>query len=210
MSIHRPRLVAGLILLAMSVTIGVLVTHGGTPRADLEVVRAARVWRDGAVGDLMTFLSRVGYAVWLVPISLAIAVALAMLTPDRRAATGVALATAFASILTRVLKETFVRTRPEGAHELVAGFSMPSGHAAASSAFAISLVLTAWRTRVRWPVTVLAVAFALLVGVSRVVLGVHYPTDVLAGFCSGSGTACIVAAVVHLLPRRGVPASATR
>ena len=56
------------------------------------------------------------------------------------------------------------------------------------------VVLLAWRTRWRWPVLLLAVPFVLLVGGSRVYLGVHFPSDILAGWAAAS----IWAAIVYL------------
>jgi undecaprenyl-diphosphatase len=61
-------------------------------------------------------------------------------------------------------------------------FSFPSGHAMGSMTLAAVLVLLAWRTRWRWPVTLLAATFVVLVGYSRVYLGVHFPSDILAGW----------------------------
>lgn len=60
--------------------------------------------------------------------------------------------------------------------------SFPSGHATSSMAFAATAVVLAWPTRRRWPVAILAVAFTSLVGLSRVALGVHYPSDILGGW----------------------------
>jgi membrane-associated phospholipid phosphatase len=60
--------------------------------------------------------------------------------------------------------------------------SFPSGHATSSMAFAASAAVLAWPTRRRWPVAILAGAFTALVGLSRVALGVHYPSDVLGGW----------------------------
>lgn len=64
-------------------------------------------------------------------------------------------------------------------------YSFPSGHAMGSAALAAALAFLVWRTRWRWPVVVLGTLFALGVGLSRNYLGVHFPSDVLAGwFCS--------------------------
>jgi undecaprenyl-diphosphatase len=193
---HRRRLFAGCALLATSALIGALVTHVGAPAFDQGLVLDARGWRDGATGAVMEFASDVGYALWLVPVSLVLALLLARVPDRRRDATIVALSTAMAAGVSRVLKETFDRARPEGAHELVAGFSMPSGHAASSSAFATSLVLAAHGTRAARPVTIAVIASAIVVGISRVVFGVHFPTDIVAGYCSGIGTALVVSALV--------------
>ena len=193
---HRRRLFAGCALLATSAIVGVLVTNVGAPAFDLELVLDARGWRDGAIGSVMEFASDVGYALWLVPVSLVLALLLRCVPNRRRDATIIALSTAMAAVVSRGLKETFDRVRPEGAQELVAGFSMPSGHAASSSAFATSLVLAAHGTRAARPVTIAVVGFAIVVGLSRVVFGVHFPTDIVAGYCSGIGTALVVSALV--------------
>ena len=80
--------------------------------------------------------------------------------------------------------------------------SFPSGHAASAAAFATGVALESPRLGV--PVFVLAAA----VGVSRVVTGVHYPSDVLAGFAIGGAAG---AATLRWWPRRPpVPAAAIR
>jgi membrane-associated phospholipid phosphatase len=62
--------------------------------------------------------------------------------------------------------------------------SFPSGHALGSSTFAAALALVAWgQPRWRWRALILAISFAIAVGISRLYLGVHYPADVLAGWC---------------------------
>ena len=96
--------------------------------------------------------------------------------------------TAGGMLLTTVLKYAFRRTRPEVID--VAGytadsFSYPSGHATIAVGFygALALIL-AYRLRgpARWAVVAAGGLLVILIGFSRLYLGVHYPTDVLAGF----------------------------
>ena len=93
-------------------------------------------------------------------------------------------AIAFGSVIVAVLilQKVIDRVVPV-AH----GFdSFPSGHAASSAALATAVILLAWPDRrFRWPIAITAVAYAFLVGLSRMYLGVHYPADVLAGWCLG-------------------------
>lgn len=92
------------------------------------------------------------------------------------------------------MKLIFNRARPELWPRLVAetGASFPSGHTTVAAALATFVVLLAWHSRWRWPVLIVAVVYAFLMGYGRVVLGVHYPTDVIAGWLTG--LACVLGA----------------
>lgn len=92
-----------------------------------------------------------------------------------------------ARILNRFLKEFFQRTRPDF-HRLIeiGGYSFPSGHAMnAMAAFGI-LTFLLWRhilsRRGRTFLIVLSSLFILMTGISRIYLGVHYPSDIIAGY----------------------------
>jgi undecaprenyl-diphosphatase len=192
---RRLRIGAALVLVALAIALAV--TQLGTPSLDVRLVRRAADLRGGWFGDLMTFLSKIGYVRWLGPITVVAALLIGLVLHRWRDALLVGLSTVLAALVTAGAKQVFERVRPnEGVHELVAGFSMPSGHAAASAALATSVVIATFRTRLGMVVRVVAVAFALLVGLSRVVLGAHFPTDVLAGWALGAGVTLLVAAAI--------------
>jgi undecaprenyl-diphosphatase len=93
------------------------------------------------------------------------------------------------------------RPRPQlFSHAVYAsGSSFPSGHATDTSCFAMVAVFLVWHLSGHRGLAaiagVLLLAYAILVGLSRVVLGVHYPTDVLGGWMLGVVWTALVLAV---------------
>jgi len=97
-----------------------------------------------------------------------------------------------------VLKLVFHRDRPAFWQSAIreTGYSFPSGHAMLSSALALSIIAIAWNTRWRWLAIGIGVPFILLIGYSRLYLGVHYPTDVLAGWLASSAWVIVVVSLI--------------
>jgi len=105
------------------------------------------------------------------------------------------------ALLNRLLKSLFQRTRPvhDNVLAMADGWSFPSGHASGSLvaygmlAYLLLRLLPARWSAARLPLVALAVALAFTVGSSRVFLQVHFASDVLAGFASGTAwlTVCI-------------------
>jgi len=88
--------------------------------------------------------------------------------------------------LNELLKAFFHRPRPTTALIYQYGLSFPSGHAMMSMAYYGCLAWLVVQHTGRWGIATALVAFALLIGLTRVYLHVHYPTDVLAGFAGGA------------------------
>lgn len=106
-----------------------------------------------------------------------------------------------ADVLSRTLKLVFGRARPDYMLVPTSGFSFPSGHATLGAATAVLLVWFASRhvKGRKLVVTLLVVALAWAVGMagSRLVLGAHYLSDVVGGI--GVGTACASAVILATL-----------
>ena len=120
----------------------------------------------------------------------------------------VVVATAGGSLLGRLLKEFFARERPDPLPCLwVSSPSFPSGHAvlAAVVYLTLGILLARLEPRPLLKAYFLGIMMVLtfLVGLSRVYLGVHYPTDVLAGWTVGLVWGLLCWLAVRYLQRRG-------
>ncbi len=115
-----------------------------------------------------------------------------------------------ATVLNVGLKSFFDRPRPDVVTPLVLATSpsFPSGHALGAAAIYLMLGALLARLQERRALKVFCTAGAgvltLLVGVSRIHLGVHWPSDVLAGWCVGAAWAIFCWLVAAWLQRRGV------
>lgn len=97
----------------------------------------------------------------------------------------------FSTLLYKLIKEILQRPRPEEALHLIqqGGFSFPSGHAMTGLVF-YGLVLYFFLSSIKNSSTrrvllSVGVVYIFFIGFSRIYLGVHYPSDVLAGWCLG-------------------------
>jgi undecaprenyl-diphosphatase len=163
---------------------------------DLNAVRDVAAQRTAALTDVARIVTWAGSAFLLVPLALIACVAL-LRAGLRREALAVALSLGGARLIFNLVKLLVSRPRPPVEHlQAVTGSSFPSGHATQASAFWFSLVLAMPAAGVSPKLTRVAGGLALLivlaVAASRVYLGVHYPSDVVAGMLLGSGWATYV------------------
>lgn len=193
-------LVAGGI--AVVVALAVFVSIDVTDAFDRSIIEAVRsdLARDmltplGIITELGSTAAVTAMAVVAVVLGVAIG-------PWRHGVAG-ALTILLASLLNSTLKITIARDRPDLLEPIIVerGFSFPSGHSAlAMVAYGVLAVLVS-RSRLA-PRARSAIIFALgvlvgLVGISRIWLGVHFPTDVLAGWTAGGVIVLIYAALTR-------------
>jgi membrane-associated phospholipid phosphatase len=169
---------------------GLTATFGALVSLD----NATRDWlidrRSPGLTAVMTAFTTIGSSPVLATLAFGIAVWLGV-TRRRPEALLVAGTTVGALVLSPLLKNLIERARPGDAHlVLVNSWAFPSGHSLTSTAvIGVLTVLAASRLPARAPRAAVVTAGTLLivaVGVSRVYLGVHWPTDVLAGWLMGA------------------------
>ena len=104
-------------------------------------------------------------------------------------------------LFTDVVKDVVARPRPPGQADPLLTFSFPSGHSLNSTVTYGLIAVAAWRGRlsvaVRRVVVAVCVALPILVGLSRIALGVHYPSDVLAGWLGGVAFVALGACLIR-------------
>lgn len=130
---------------------------------------------------------------------------------DRKRAVAlfVVVALAGGAVLESVLKLGFARPRPELVSHLVStsSFSFPSGHAIMATITYLTLGVLLASAEKRRPVKLYLLAsaavLAFLIGLTRIYLGVHWPTDVLAGWCVGTAWALGCWLIAVWLQNRG-------
>ena len=132
-------------------------------------------------------------------VAVGVVVLLVVLARQRRWGTvgGLLLTVGGAQLLNNVLKDYFGRLRPAPVDALIPAqqFSFPSGHAMVSAAFYLFLGYLAWRLlqgRARLVCVAGLGLLVMLIGLSRLYLGVHYITDVFAGYAVGLAWADVV------------------
>lgn len=165
--------------------------------SETELMRELAAQRSQSLIQIARAVTWAGSAFLLVPLALVCALVFgrAGMWPQ---ALAVVLGLGGAMLIADLVKILVSRSRPPVEHlQAVTGFSFPSGHTTQAAAFWLSLVLAlraggAARTAVRLAGAA-AMLLILIVAWSRVYLGVHYPSDVLAGLLLGAGWATYVA-----------------
>lgn len=201
----------GLLLFALT---AVAVRNGWTDALDRTILLALRdpsdpsdAWGPAWFEETAAELTALGGYPILVTVS-ALTLGVLALMRNRAASLFLAVGLSGGAALSSVLKLGFERARPDLVDHLDRTFtsSFPSAHAMVGMLFYLTLAAVAVRFVPRHSVRVFMVgaafAIAIVIGASRVYLGVHWPSDVLAGWSLGVGWASLCWLAAHYLSRR--------
>jgi undecaprenyl-diphosphatase len=216
----RPLLILRILIIVLGTALFFLLEHevstGATKHVDEEILRSLREPENPAIprGPVAfreaarDITSLGGYALLILLVA---TVTIFLQCDGKVGAARFLLATVISGyLLQKGLKALIGRPRPEVVPHLmpVDSTSFPSGHSMMSAIVFLSLGVILSRLEVNHPrrrVYFIGVALLItgLVGLSRMYLGVHYPTDVLAGWTAGLVWACLCSLIAERLQRRG-------
>ncbi|MCX2730006.1 phosphatase PAP2 family protein [Saccharopolyspora sp. NFXS83] len=165
---------------------------GPLVRLDEHLLRVSLELRSGPLVGALAVLTWLGDVLVVLPVSLAIGVLIGVARHRWSPLVLLALSSAGTGLAVYLIKIMIARPRPLVVDAVVVedGFGFPSGHSAHAAAlylmlgvFALRLLRTRWARNALFTAAVLAI---VITGFSRVMLGVHSPTDVLAGWTLGA------------------------
>lgn len=192
------RVIAGAAGAAVFLTILILVLTGNAGAVD-DPVRSVFY---GMRADWLTPLVKVITYIGNWQSITVLCIILLMLKPTRRTyGIPVSAGAISVTILNKIIKTIVARPRPDDISHLVhaGGFSFPSGHSITSMfVFGMLILLVRSHMQNRHAANILTVVLAapmICIGLSRIYLGVHYPTDVLAGWSLGIIMIAVISAV---------------
>jgi len=182
--------------------------HDGVTRDDWSILRFFTQHRSGSLDAAARIASDVG----AVPVLALLALAAGAFLWWRRAPLGASVAPvtalSLAGVAVVVIKGALSRPRPPVSLHLVTetSASFPSGHATDSAAalLAVALAFAVFLLRrplLRWITVAVGAVATACVGLSRLVLGVHWPTDVVAGWALGTCSALAIILLASALAR---------
>lgn len=189
--------------------VAVRVAGGAAVPSDLAVRSAIHGFASPTLTAVMRAVTQLGSSSFLVVLG-AILVWRLVAAGRRRAAVVLVAASLGGEAFDQVLKLVFRRPRPETFFGFIApsGYSFPSGHAIASICFwGVLAAIAAARMQSRYARAATWLSAALLagwIGVSRIYLGAHYPSDVLGGYAAAVVWVAAVRAGYRVWLSRGV------
>jgi len=210
---HQGTLIAwSIVALISAVMVGVLLwsvlAHGGLTAADSSLAAFIAGHRLAWLTPVVQLVTWMGSSLFIIPLGIAVGGYLYVRGSTWRPFVMVAAAFAGAAALYDIVKPTVARTRPPAALQVGgpdSGWAFPSGHATQSIAFSgmLAIVLSLWYAPSRQRLFGIGAGLVvILVGASRLYLGVHWLTDVLGGYALGLAWMSLVMVASQLIDDR--------
>lgn len=198
--------------IGLVVALAVLVSTGLSDPVDAGLASAVRSPELSSLLAPLRQITELG-STWAVVIVAVLTLALALAIGPWLHGVAGALTMVLASLLNSSLKLAIARERPELLEPLIEerGFSFPSGHAALGMVAYGILAVVIGRSRLPRAVRAVLIGtllvLVLLIGLSRVWLGVHYPSDVLAGWIAGAVIVLLYRSLTRMVSREPAEAA---
>lgn len=170
---------------------------------DYNILAVVRTLAAPTLDQVVPVVTMLGDAVFVAIITVLLALGFAA-RGRLRQATLLLFGVGGAAVINVLLKHIADRTRPELWQHLVTetSHSFPSGHATASMALALCIVVLAWSTKWRALTITLAVVYVAVIALTRLYAGVHYPTDIVAGWLVTAAWVGIVCVILRSIRQR--------
>lgn len=159
-----------------------------------------------ALTDMMIFFTSIGSIEGVITISIISLLVIYLILKYRKESLIFVIAILGSTVLNQTLKNIFQRERPTG-YRLIeeTGYSFPSGHAMAAFTLYLTLTLIIWNnTNSKLGhilVFISAISMILLIGISRIYLGVHYPSDIIAGYIASAIWLLVLFTISHRMSK---------
>ena len=158
---------------------------------DSSIITLMEANQSGVMDVIMFLITELGSVWFLGAMSIVVIMALWFKAKDRWSVLFFITAVGGGGLLTQLLKHFYGRERPSINEAIDAvGYSFPSGHSMGSLifyGFIIFLIVRGPQKEwIKWTVSISLAVLVVLIGISRIYLGAHYPSDVVAGFIAGT------------------------
>lgn len=173
-----------------------------TLRYDEQVLLAIYSLSSDTLDRIIGATTDLGYTWWVGLVTI-VAVSLCVKRRNYKNALVVVVGVVGSAIINLLLKLFFQRDRPELWERLITenSYSFPSGHAMASASLAAVIIVILWPTKWRYFALAIGSVYVMYIGFTRMYLGVHYPTDIIAGWLVATSWVAITTIIVKKLYR---------
>ena len=181
---NNKRFILLFICLAIFIFILINVLNGNISGFDNKVYGRVISLKSDATTNIFKFITEFGSAEGLI----IIAVLCLIFIKNRKVGASIAVNLACSGLVNHIIKEIVQRPRPPMEYRMVeeSSFSFPSGHSMTSATFYGLIIYFVFKkvknTKIRNAICITLSLLVFLIGISRIYLGVHYASDVLAGF----------------------------